>query len=176
MSSNRHTKIRKPLDPDALNRLALHYVGRYATTCAKLATYLRRKVQERGWAEDSPADIDAVVARCAALGYVDDRAFAETRAASLARRGYGMRRIGAVLQFAGIARDIAADVMPDDAVALKAAETYARRKRIGAYGPVISDPKLRQRQFSAMLRAGHSFDLAKLFTSAVSDNTESDDN
>ena len=116
------------------------------------------------------------VARCAALGYVDDRAFAETRAVSLARRGYGVRRIGAALQFAGISRDIAAEVMPDEETALKAAETYARRKRIGAYGPVISDLKLRQRQFSAMLRAGHSFDLAKRFTIAVSDDAESDDN
>jgi regulatory protein len=176
MTSNRHTKIRKPLDSDALNRLALHYVGRYATTGAKLAAYLRRKVQERGWGDDSHPDIDTVVARCVALGYIDDRAFAETRASSLARRGYGPRRIGAALHGAGIAREITADVMPDDEVALKAAETYARRKRIGAYGPVIEDPKLRQRQFSAMLRAGHSFDLAKRFTIAVSTDIESDDN
>jgi regulatory protein len=92
MSSNRHTKIRKPLASDALNRLALHYVGRYSTTCAKLHSYLQRKVRERGWADESPADIDAIIARCAALGYVDDRTFAETRAASLGRRGYGFHR------------------------------------------------------------------------------------
>lgn len=175
MSSNRHTRIRKPLDSEALNRLALHYVGRYATTCAKLAVYLRRKVGERGWADGGPPNIDAIVNRCATLGYVDDRAFAETRAASLGRRGYGSRRIGAALQSAGIARDLAAAVMPDEPAALAAAETYARRKRIGAFGPAHSDLKLRQRQFAAMLRAGHSFDLAKRFTSGVIEDLESDE-
>jgi regulatory protein len=176
MTSKRHNQIRKALDSDALNALALHYVGRYATTTAKLKSYLRRKVQERGWAGDAPADVDAIVARCAALGYVDDRAFAETRAASLGRRGYGARRIGVALQVAGIDRELAAEMMPDDDAALAAAETYARRKRIGAYGEIVTDPKVRQRQFAAMLRAGHSFDLAKLFTNAVSPYSQSEDN
>ena len=174
MTSNRHNKIRKPLDMDALNRLALHYVGRYATTGAKLKSYLRRKVQERGWADGDAADFEAIVARCVALGYVDDRVFAETRAASLGRRGYGGRRIGAALHVAGIDRDLAATVMPDEEAALVAAETYARRKRIGRFGDIVTDPKLRQRQFAAMLRAGHSFDLAKRFTNAVLDNAESE--
>lgn len=175
MSSNRHTRIRKSLDSDALNCLALHYVGRYATTCAKLAVYLRRKVTERGWTDGDPPNFDAIVSRCAALGYVDDRAFAETRAASLGRRGYGARRIGASLQSAGIAHDLAASVMPDEQAALAAAETYARRKRIGAFGIAHADPKLRQRQFAAMLRAGHSFDLAKRFTTGVLEDIESDE-
>ncbi len=175
MSSNRHTKIRKPLDSDALGRLAIHYVSRYATTCAKLNSYLRRKVQERGWSEDAAADFDAIVARCAALGYVDDRAFAETRAASLGRRGYGARRIGATLQGAGIARETITEVMPDDAAAFAAAEAYAQRKRIGAFGAATSDPTQLKRQFAAMLRAGHSFELAKRFVSAVSSSLESED-
>jgi regulatory protein len=167
MSSNRHSKLRKPLDQDTLNRLALHYVGRYATTTAKLSSYLRRKVLERGWNESDPADIAAIVSRCADLGYVDDRAFAETRAASLARRGYGARRIGVALQVAGIDRETVAEVLPDEEAAYRAAEVYARRKRIGRYGDDTVDPQLRQRQFSAMLRAGHSFELAKSFVNAV---------
>ncbi len=175
MSSNRHTKIRKPLDSDALARLAVHYVSRYATTCAKLDGYLRRKVQERGWEGSDCADYDAIVARCAALGYVDDRVFAESRAASLGRKGYGARRIGAALQNAGIARDLVIDVLPDDAASFAAAEIYARRKRIGAFGSAHADQKLRNRQLAAMQRAGHSFDLAKRFVSAVSDGSESED-
>jgi regulatory protein len=167
MTSYRHTKMRKPLDTDALNRLALHYVGRYATTTAKLGSYLRRKVLERGWNESDPADIAAIVERCTSLGYVDDRVFAETRAASLGRRGYGARRIGAALLGAGISRDLAAEVMPDDDAAYRAAEVYARRKRLGVFGDGSTDPKMRQKQFAAMLRAGHSFDLAKRFTNAV---------
>ncbi len=181
MTSNRHTKIRKPLDSDALNRLALHYVGRYATSCARLATYLRRKVQERGWAGNETAtanaesDIDVIVARCAALGYVDDRAFATARAASLGRRGYGARRIGAALYSAGIDHELATEVMPDEDAARIAAETYARRKKLGQFGSEVANPKARQRQLAAMLRAGHSFDLAKQFIDTIAVRSESDD-
>ena len=174
MSSKRHTRIRKSLDSGALQRLALHYVGRYATTSTKLASYLRRKIQERGWSDSDTANIDEIVARCVALGYVDDRAFAEIRSASLSRRGYGKRRIAAALRGAGITSDLAAEVMPDEAAALEAAQTYARRKRLGKYGDSVVDLKLRQKQFAAMLRAGHSFDLAKRFTSAVTEGIESD--
>lgn len=174
MSPRRHNKIRKPLDQDGLNRLALHYVGRYATTRARLASYLRRKVQERGWNGENPADFDTIVARCAELGYVDDRAFAENRVASLGRRGYGERRIGSALQQAGIERELAAEVMPDEAEAFDAAEAYAKRKRIGRFGPPVTDPKLRQKQFAAMIRAGHSFDLAKRVLNEVTSLIQSE--
>jgi regulatory protein len=172
--SNRHEKIRKPLDAGGLDRLALHYVGRYATTQAKLAAYLRRKVSERGWAGNVPPEFDAIVGRCAELGYVDDRAFAESRSASLGRRGYGERRINAELKNAGIAPEILIKVRPDDDAALAAADAYARRKRIGSYGPPIKDPKLRNRQFAAMIRAGHSYDLAKQIVNAVASDAESE--
>lgn len=175
MHSNRPAKIRKPLDAGRLDRLALHYVGRYATTQAKLADYLRRKVRERGWAGDVPADFDGIVGRCAELGYVDDRAFAETRSASLNRRGYGERRIGATLKNAGIANEIVVEVMPDEDAAHAAAASYARRKRIGAYGASVTDLKTRQKQFASMIRAGHSFDLAKQFVNAVASDAESED-
>ncbi len=74
-----------PLDASALERLALRYVERFATSRAKLADYLRRKIRERGW-DGAPADVDALSERMAVLGYIDDRAFAEARARSLARR------------------------------------------------------------------------------------------
>jgi regulatory protein len=176
MRSNHSSKIRKPLDADGLNRLALHYVGRYATTQAKLADYLRRKVRERGWAGDAAPDFDMIVGRCAELGYVDDRAFAENRSASLSRRGYGEQRIGVALKNAGIAADIAQDVMPAEGAAFAAAEAYAQRKRLGPYGPIVTDSKIRQRQFAAMIRAGHSFDLAKRLLNAVASDLESEVN
>ena len=49
MRQDRTHKPRPPLDQEGLERLALFYAGRYATTRAKLRTYLKRKVAERGW-------------------------------------------------------------------------------------------------------------------------------
>ena len=66
-----------PLDAAALDRLALRYVERFATTRGKLADYLRRKVRERGWTGPD-ADPQAIAERMAGLGYIDDRQFAET--------------------------------------------------------------------------------------------------
>jgi regulatory protein len=168
MQPKRNKPAPRPLDQEAVLRLALHYVGRYATTEAKLGDYLRRKVRERGWDSDSAPDFNGVVARCAASGYVDDASFAEARAGALNRRGYGARRIGQALQQAGIARALADRVMPDEDAAMAAAETYARRRRIGPFALTTPDEPTRRRHLSAMVRAGHSFELARKYALAMS--------
>jgi regulatory protein len=156
----------KPLDQEALQRLALHYVGRYATTCAKLASYLRRKIGERGWAGAEDADIDVLVSRFSDAGYVDDAAFAEARSLALTRRGFGQRRIGQALAGAGIAPDLASSFAHDDEAAFRAAEVFARRRRIGPFAKSPSDDGARRRAFAAMVRAGHGFTLARHFSGA----------
>ena len=70
-----------PLDQPALERAALRYVERYATTRANLVAYLQRKLRERG--SEGPVDVDALADRMAELRYVDDRAFAESRLSEL---------------------------------------------------------------------------------------------
>jgi regulatory protein len=165
----------RPLDQDGLLRLALHYVGRYATTEAKLRDYLHRKVRERGWAGDDPADFEDIIRRCVDFGYVDDRSFAEAKAGALNRRGYGERRIGAALHVAGIDRDLAASVMPDEDAAFTAAQTYARRKRIGPFGEGAINPAIRQKHLAAMIRAGHPFELARKFALVSPDTIDASD-
>ncbi|MBN2972733.1 RecX family transcriptional regulator [Roseomonas aeriglobus] len=146
-----------PLDGDALDRLALRYVERYATTRAKLRDYLTRKVRERGWAGDAPPDPAAIAERMADFRYVDDRAFAEARVRSLGRRGLGARRIDLALRAAGIEPVDAAAVRDDvDAQADASALTFARRRRLGPFAPEPgNDPRARDKAFAAMLRAGH---------------------
>ena len=59
---NNPERLPKPLNRVKLRDLALHYVGRYATSRAKLAAYLTRKIRERGWEEgESEADIDGMI-------------------------------------------------------------------------------------------------------------------
>ncbi len=153
-----------PLDQEALRRLALHYVGRYATTCGRLAAYLKRKISEYGWSGDNDPDVESIVTRCADAGYVDDAGFAEARNAALTRRGYGSRRIGQALAQAGIARDVAARLAHDDETASAAAEAFARRRRIGPFASSPPDDASRRKSFAAMIRAGHSVQLARHFS------------
>ena len=62
--------------------------------------------------------------------------------------------------------------------ALTAALTFARRRRVGPFGPEVADRALRDRQLAAMLRAGHPLDLSRRILAArdLSDlGLESDD-
>lgn len=163
-----HKKPRPALDEEGLERLALFYAGRYATTRAKLRAYLSRKIAERGWS-GAPGDaVDRLVERFAALGYVDDRAFASARAASLMRRGYGARRVGEALRAAGIE---AADAEPVREEARDggwaAALRFAEKRRIGPYAAEAPDREGRQKAMAAMLRAGHDMDHVRRILNAL---------
>lgn len=153
-----------PLDRAALERLALHYAGRYATTRAKIRSYLLRKLQQRGWGEEGEPPVDAIVERMRDLGYVDDGAFAEMRAAGLTRRGYGVRRVDAALKAAGIAEP---DARSAREAALgerwSAAIAFAKRKRFGPFAAQRAEgPAQRDKALSAFIRAGHGFEIARI--------------
>ena len=171
MQNDRHIKglkARPPLDVEGLERLGLSYAGRYATTRAKLAAYLARKVRERGWDGDGAAPVDRLVERFAELGYVDDRAFASARAAALLRRGYGERRVGHALRAAGIGDDDSAPARQDArAGAWASALRFAERKRIGPFATEEPDRAGRERAFGAMIRAGHPIDLVRRLVAAA---------
>lgn len=155
-------KRRPPLDAERLRALALAYVGRYATSCARLATYLNRKIGERGWVDESTPPIAELVTQFTSLGYVDDEAFAKTRGESLLRRGYGPNRLKISLRVSGIGTDIidrAANV--DDEGAFAAAMIFAKRKRIGPYARDPATPDIRQKMIAALLRAGHSYEVSR---------------
>lgn len=158
----RERRVPRPLDEERLRDLALHYVGRFATTRAKLAAYLARKLRERGWAGEQPPEVAALVERLGDLGYVDDRAFALARAGALTARGLGGRRVRQALQQAGVGESDAAD--GERLAGERAGESalrFARRKRIGPFALVPADPATREKALAAMIRAGHSFTLAR---------------
>ena len=155
-------KPRPPLNCDKLNELALAYVGRFATTRAKLKSYLQRKVRERGWDGGPAADVDAIAERFAAQGYVDDAAYALSKSRSLTVRGYGLRRIDQSLRVAGVeAADAAAAREQAQTDAVDSALHFAERRGLGPFASEAGDRKARERALGAMIRAGHSFSLAR---------------
>lgn len=158
----RNTNDRPPLDAETLEQAALAYAARYATTRARLRAYLARKVRARGWRGDRDPDLEALVERLAALGYVDDRAFAAARAAALGRRGYGEHRIGAALRAAGIGDADGAEAKAGArARAWEAALRYAERRKIGPFAAERGDRAACEKALGALLRAGHPAPLAR---------------
>jgi regulatory protein len=163
MEPTRRRRALPPLDEGRLNELALRYVGRFATTRAKLRSYLGRKVRERGWDGPQDPDFGAIADRFAELGYVNDSAYALAKSQSLTSRGYGKRRVVESLRAAGVEEDETTDARQHaDEEAVTAALRYAKRKRIGPFAAErATDPSQRQKALAAMVRAGHGFDLAK---------------
>lgn len=166
---NRHrapsARARRPLDAAGLDALALAYVARFATSRAKLARYLVRKIGEAEWTDgvDAAAACAAAVAKMERLGFVDDRQYAGMRGQAMTRRGLGVRRVKAQLFVDGIdAGDAVEAVEAAEASALASALGYARRRRFGPFAAdAITDPARRERQVAAFARAGHAPALAR---------------
>ena len=155
-----------PLDESALRELALRYVGKYATTRAKLCAYLTRKVRERGWGGQRQPDLEALAARFAELGYIDDAAYALSKSRALSGRGYGKRRLAQQLRHAGVAEEDSRDAFDAaDTEAVTAALRFAERRRIGPFAAQAHDRPAREKAIAAMVRAGHDFGLARTIVS-----------
>jgi regulatory protein len=167
---------KKPADPAYLERAALHYLERFATTRGHLAQVLRRKIRRRGLAQDvteSQAEqwIAGLVEKLVRLGYVDDMGFAQARARSLHAKGRPMRAIRQGLAEKSVPADMIDQVLesmaagPED-TDLMAAIRYVRRRRIGPARldqPADTEAarKALQRDMAALARAGFSYAIAR---------------
>jgi regulatory protein len=150
---------------DLLERWALHYLGRYASSAENLRRVLRRRARRRSpeAAASAAALIDALVARYREAGLLDDAAYAAGRVQSLHRRGESMRAMRARLAAKGVsAADVAnalsglraAGAEPD----LAAACAFARRRRLGPFRRAAADYG---RELGAFARAGFSRRVAE---------------
>jgi regulatory protein len=152
----------QPLDGERLNGLALRYVGRFATTRAKLRDYLFRKLRERGWQGQGEPEVERIADRFAELGYIDDAAFAVAKSRSLSARGYGRRRLADHLRVAGVEEEDSAEAFEQaDRGAIEAALRLAQRRRLGPFAPELPDRQLREKWIAMLVRAGHDFALAR---------------
>jgi regulatory protein len=167
MPGQRTSRPRKPLNGERLHELALFYVGKFATTRAKLTYYLNRKLRERGWEGDSPPEVERLVERLASSGLVDDALYALSKSRSLSERGYGVARVRQSLRAAGVGEEdgtAAHELAVEEAAS--AALRYARRRRIGPYADIAPDRGGRERALAAMIRAGHAFEMARIIVDA----------
>lgn len=172
--SNRRKRQAKPLDRLRLEELGLAYVARFAVSAEKLRRYLGRKLRERGWEDDGDPPIEALAEKFVAAGYVDDALYARSKSGSLLRRGYGARRIDQALGQDGIDETLRSVVRPGVAEAREAALHFARKRRLGPFGPSLggsapSDRAQREKQVAAFIRAGHSLDFARAMVNAASE-------
>jgi regulatory protein len=163
-----------------LMNAAVYYLQRFATSREGLRQVLARKVRRSlahhgGDAEAAAAWVEEVLDTLQRQGVLNDAAFAEARARSLAARGMAARSIRLKLAQKGVDRDLVdaalaalaeevglrtglgEEASPD----LTAAVAYARRRRLGPYR---MDPELRaarrDKDLASLARQGFSLDIA----------------
>ena len=157
-----------PIDRALLEKWALAYLERYASSGENLRRVLQRRVWRRAkgdGARDGEAGraagalIEALVARYRSSGLIDDAAYAAGRARSGLARGRSPRRIAAGLAAKGVgAADSAAAVaaLAEDGADpdLAAACAYARRRRLGPFRRGPGGAEERRRELAVFARAG----------------------
>lgn len=169
---------RKPpraITPEYLDKAALFYLERYASSAENLARVLMRRVEKAARAgisdrEEGRQLVDALVERYRARGLLDDKTYAEGRARSLLRQGRPRAAIARRLAAKGVggeAIEQALGSLADESANpdLSAAIAFARRRRLGPWR-LKDRAESRDRDLAALGRAGFSYDLARKIVSA----------
>jgi regulatory protein len=155
----------REIGPELIERWALHYLGRYASSAENLRRVLMRRVRRHSpqTAPQVASLIDALVARYREAGLLDDASYAAGRVQSLHRRGDSLQAIRARLTAKGVAAsDVAEAVSSLHSAAanpdLGAACAFARRRRLGPYRRAAAD---HARELGAFARAGFNRRVAE---------------
>lgn len=148
------------IEPALIEKWALGYLERFASSAENLRRVLRRRVRRRTAdpeiARQAGKLIDDLLERYRDSGLIDDAAYAAGRARNRLARGESLRKIAAGLTAKGVdAEDRTAalaslrEATPDPDLA--AACAFARRRRLGPFRRAPAD---RQRELAAFARAG----------------------
>lgn len=181
MTSNEENKEKKKgipraVTPAYLERAALAYLEKHASSSENLRRVLQRKTANRCRLRGEEAvsfdeEIDAVIAKALRLSLLDDARYAQARVATLRRRGNSRRLIQAKLAAKGLGRDVVEQALSDeDATEDQAARSLVRRRRIGPYRRV-DRLEFRQKDIATLARAGFSHEIAR---AAIDENTDRD--
>jgi regulatory protein len=173
----------KPATPERLERVALFHLERFASSAANLRRVLMRRVMRSAQIHDTdPAAgavaVEALIQRFLDAGMLDDKIYAEARAARLHRRGASARKIAASLAEKGIDRDLIETTLDEDDSEsghtarpggdLTAAAALARRRRLGPYRPPDKRAEFRQKDMGTFARAGFGRSIAERVLNAES--------
>ena len=175
-------KVTHPITAKYLQNAATFYLERYPSTAEGLRGVLNRRVRKAEML-DAPVmanvqqTIASIVQKFVDAGMIDDKAFAQTKARSLHRRGSSTKLTRQKLQHAGVDRetlekaleslDVELDLDPRKRE-LTAAISLARRRRLGPFRAEKDRKERRAKDLAAMARGGFDYQLAKKVIDAAS--------
>lgn len=168
-------RVARPITAKYLQNAAAFYLERYPSSAEGLRRVLNRRVAKAKMLDAPIMDnvqqaIEVVVAKFVDAGVIDDKAFAQTKARSLHRRGTSSRLTRQKLKMAGVGGDTLDEAMEGLDIELdvtpaqreqRAAAALARRRRLGPYRSAEDRKDHRLRDLATMARAGFAYDVAK---------------
>lgn len=177
--SGRPRRGPKKATPERLERSALFYLERFASSSENLRRVLMRRVdasaREHGTdPEEGARFIDTLIERYQRAGLLDDAAYADARVAGLHRRGLSDRAIAMKLRQKGVPGDLidkSLETLREDLRAdgvdpnWEAAMNYARRRRIGPFRKTARAEN-RERDMAALGRQGFDYETARRIVDA----------
>lgn len=148
---------------ERVRKAALHYLGQRSASRAQLRRVLLRRVDRSlqvhgGDREEMVGWVDATLAYCERLGYLDDARFAKDKARSMRRRGASARKVRAKLAEKGVAAELVDTALADAPSELVGALRLLRRRRFGPWSRGEQDAR---RVLGALARAGFGYDVAR---------------
>lgn len=147
---------------------ALHYLGSYQASRAKLRVILKRFAARKIDSDDEQAiakAIEDVILLMVDYGYVNDESLAASKTRQAVLSGQSRRQLTAKLKQMGVDDEITEKALkarqadwhdPEWAAILIA----ARKKRVGPFGAEV-DFEGQQKQMAKLARAGFSLDLIR---------------
>lgn len=172
----RQARHPKKATPERLQKAALFYLERYASSSENLRRVLMRRVersaQYHGTDRAEGVQIVAsLIERFLDAGLLDDQTYADAKTASLHRRGASKRAIRLKLSQKGLDAAMVEKALEalqaekdggelNDDLDFVAAVNYARRRRLGPFR-LEKAPEKQSRDLAALGRQGFSYDIAR---------------
>ena len=168
-------KVARPITAKYLQNAATFYLERYPSTAEGLRRVLNRRVTRARMLDAPVMDgveqaIASIVRKFVDAGMIDDKAFAQTKARALHRRGSSSRLTRQKLKHAGIDAETLDKAMAglDEELhvdsgrrELTAAIALARRRKLGPFRAEKDRKDRRTRDLAAMARGGFDYQLAR---------------
>ncbi|MGO1119847.1 regulatory protein RecX [Rhodovibrionaceae bacterium A322] len=162
----------KKATPQYLERYALWYLERYASSCENLRRSLRRKVALSARAhgtdpQEGEEAIESLIDKLRRIGALNDEVYARGRVQTLHRRGASERAIRQKLAAKGLGEQDISKALEElreeqrGDPEMLAALAYTRRRRLGPYRPEDKREGLKERDMAALARQGFSYDLVR---------------
>jgi regulatory protein len=167
----------RPVTASYLRNSALHYLASRAASATMVRQTLQRRARRRLAVRALDADIETLIDKAVieliTLGLIDDAKFAESRTATLVRKGFSRGRIAQGLNAKGLGKEVIATTVGDEIDDLAQARRFVERRRLGSNRRGGASPESRKKDLSALARAGFSFAIA---TAALRDDAAESEN